>query len=51
MSNIIRAKEAKQIIFQRQIEAGLTWITLTTSTTTKLVINTTAFMTLGTDDL
>ena len=50
-SNIITAEQAHQVILQAQEEFGRTGVTLTGATTAQLVINTTAFMTLGTDDM
>ena len=47
----IGTEQTHQIILKRNIETGLTRISLTTCTTTKLVINTAGLMTLCTDDL
>ena len=49
--DIITAKETHQIIFQRQEEFRGTRVTLTSATTTQLVIDTTAFVTFGTNDV
>ena len=46
-----RTEQSHQIIFQGQIESGLTRISLTTRTASQLVINTSGLMTLRTDDL
>ena len=46
----ISTKAAHQIIFKRKVELGLTRVSLTTRTTTKLIVNTTALMTLGTNN-
>ena len=48
---LLGTEQTHQIIFQRNIETGLTRISLTSGTTTQLVIDTTGLMTLGTDDL
>src|SRR5690606_3094955 len=41
---------AHQRIFQRQVEARGTWVTLTTGTTTQLVVDTAGLVTLGTNN-
>ena len=49
--NIITAKETHQIVFQGQEEFRGTRVALTSATTTQLVIDTTAFVTFGTNDV
>ena len=49
--NIITAKETHQIVFQGQEEFRRTRVALTSTTTTQLVINTTAFVTFSTNDV
>ena len=47
---LLGTEQTHQIIFQRNIETGFTRISLSTGTSTQLIINTTGFMTLGTND-
>ena len=47
----VGGKDTHQSIFHRQVEAGRTGIPLTTRTAAQLVIDTTGFMTLGTDNM
>ena len=47
----VGSKNTHQRIFHRQVETGRTSIPLTTRTTAQLVIDTTGFVTLGTDDM
>ena len=49
--NIIATEQTHQIVLQAQEEFGRTRIALTSAAATQLVINTTAFMTLRTDDM
>ena len=51
VDQFLRSKQTHQVIFQRNVETGLTRISLSTGTTTQLVIDTTGLMTLCTDDL
>ena len=44
-------EETHQIVLQRQIELGMSRVTLTSGTSTQLIVDSTGFMTLGTDDL
>ena len=46
----VSAEATHQIIFKREVELGLTWVSLTTRTTTELVIDTAALVTLGTNN-
>ena len=48
---LLRTEQTHQIVFQRNEELGLTRISLTAGTTAQLVINTSGFMSLCTDDL
>ncbi|MNL16264.1 hypothetical protein D3C87_1372960 [compost metagenome] len=48
-SNAFTLENTHKIIFSRNEELRLTWITLASATSTKLVINTTRFVTLRTD--
>ena len=50
IDQFFRTEQTHQIIFQRNIETGFTRISLSTGTSTQLIINTTGFMTLGTND-
>ena len=47
----LRSKQTHQIIFQGNVELGFTRISLTAGTASQLVINTSGFVTLCTDDL
>ena len=51
MHEALRAEKAQQIILQRQIKSGLTWIALTARTAAQLIINAAGFVTLRTNDL
>ena len=46
----VTGEDAHQRIFQRQVEARGTWVTLTTGTTTQLVVDTAGLVTLGTNN-
>jgi hypothetical protein len=47
----VRGEDAHQAVFQRQVEAAGTGITLTAGTATQLVVDTARFVTLGGDHL
>ena len=49
--NTLTGKNTQQIILHREVESGIAWITLTTSTAAQLVINAARLMTLSTDDM
>src|SRR5690606_5589796 len=46
----VTGEDAHQRIFQRQVEARGTWVTLTTGTTTQLVVDTAGLVPLGTNN-
>ena len=48
---LFRAEQAEQVVFQRKVETGFTRIALTSGTSAELVVNSSGFMTLCTDDL
>ena len=44
-------EQTHQVIFQGNVEAGLTRVTLTAGTSAQLIVDTAGLMTLGTDNL
>jgi len=46
----LRTKQTHQVILQRDVETGFTRVSLSTGTSTELIVNTSGFMTLCTDD-
>ena len=48
---LLGTEETHQIVFQRNVETGFTRISLTSGTPAQLIVDTSGFMTLGTDDL
>ena len=47
----LRAEQSHQIILQRDIESGFTGVALTSGTSSQLIVDTSGFVTLRTDDL
>ena len=47
----LRSEQTHQIILQRDVETGLTRVSLSSGTAAQLIVNTSRLMALGTDDL
>ena len=47
----LRSEQTHQIVLQRDVETGLTRVSLTSGTATQLIVDTSCLMALGTDDL